>query len=46
LRQMRELDTAHEQLLKQWEDDLRKREKGLRDDDDENPPDTGEAPAK
>lgn len=46
LRQMRELDTAHEQLLKQWEDDLRRREKGLPKDDEEEPPEPGESPAK
>jgi Phospholipase_D-nuclease N-terminal len=46
LRQMRELDSAHEQLLKQWEDDLRRREQGLRKDDDEEPPETGGSPAK
>ena len=46
LQQMRELDAAHEQLLKQWEDDLRRREQGLRNDDNDEPPETGGSPAK
>lgn len=34
LRQIRQVDEEHERMLRQWEDDLRRRERGLHDDDD------------
>lgn len=37
LRQLRQSDTEHERMLKRWEEDLRKREQELRDDDGGEP---------
>ena len=46
LRQLRESDTRHERMLEQWEEDLRRRERGLRGDESSDPPPEPPAPAK
>jgi hypothetical protein len=38
LRQLRESDNKHERMLEQWEEDLRRRERGLRGDGSSEPP--------
>ncbi len=38
LRSMRKADDNHEAMLRKWEEDLRKREEGLRDEGGENDP--------
>lgn len=42
LQQLREVDSTHEKMLEQWEDDLRRREQGLKDDGE--PPPSAEPP--
>nr|WP_187361290.1 PLD nuclease N-terminal domain-containing protein [Phytoactinopolyspora mesophila] len=45
LRQLRNLDDEHEQLLNDWEASLRRREEELRKDDDgDNPPEPPQRP--
>jgi hypothetical protein len=36
LDQLRRIDTEHERMLKQWEEDLRRRERDLHDDSGED----------
>lgn len=42
LRQLRDIDDQHEQLLSEWEADLRRREQQMRGDDDEAHDKTGD----
>jgi len=45
LQQLRDVDSTHERMLKQWEDDLRRREQGL-GKDDTDPPEPGGKPTQ
>jgi hypothetical protein len=38
-------DSEHEQMLKRWEEDLRRREREMHDPDDPDQPDTGAPPS-